>query len=248
MKKFLWVFIILSSTAGFCQNAALLFKEKYFKVGLELGTNVMFTKNTSNPNQYKWTPFQTGNFGLVYNFYQKNDFNFKISALYSAFDLTEKASYRLENGSVLVSETSSGPYALLIFPLETEYYIKLNDRAHLSLNSGVEFTVNPNGKDEGFSSSGVSSGGFTSQTNVTEYSRDSPLYFGLNAGVSLNLSTKPLLIKLTAKYHYQLENYIYEGIATTDINGNSSVSRHNITGDYIGFGATFIPSKNLLKW
>lgn len=241
------ILLLLVSSFGFSQNAEYLFKEKYFKLGLELGSNLMFTENTSNPNLYEWVPFQTLNFGLVYNFYQKNNLNIKIAAIYSSFDLKEQKFYKLNNGNVISIETASGPYSLLIFPLETEYYFKLTDKTYFSLNSGIEFTFNPYGKDEGYSLSGFSSEGYSSQTSVVEYSREFPIYFGLNLGLSLNLATKPMLLKFNTKYHYQFENYIYEGIATTNINGDTSISKHNVTGNYIGIGLTIIPNKNIFK-
>ena len=70
MKKVFLFTALLISVLGYSQNAEILFKEKYSKVGLELGLNKMYTKNSPNPASFEWTPSTSFSFGLTYNFYQ----------------------------------------------------------------------------------------------------------------------------------------------------------------------------------
>lgn len=248
MKKiFLFTSLFISILAK-SQNAEILFKEKYSKVGLELGLNKMYTKNTPNPASFEWTPTTSFSFGLTYNFYQQKNYNFKVSALYSMFDKNSQFIITDNKGNKWRSAGSDGPYNLFMFPLEAEYYFKIANKTYFSISPGLEVTFNPYGRDEGYSlDAGGIGGGAIVKVETIEYSRNSPWYFGLNLGAAISLSTKPMLIKFNAKYHYQFEDYIYEGMATTTIDGNTSSSKHQLTGNYLGFGISIIPNKKLFK-
>lgn len=245
MKKIILLFTFLVTITFYSQNAEVLFKENYSKMGLELGNNQLFTKNTPNPALYEWLPSNSFTFGLTYNFYQKENFNFKASLLYASFNQNTQFVVAGNEGTQSVNNSSTGPYSLLMLPLDMEYYFKISDKSYFSLNTGVELTFNPYGSDEGFSGEGSGSNGNYTSIETYEYSKAFPLFFGFNLGASYNLATKSMLLKFNAKYHNQFQGYIYEGISTITVNGVSSQAKQNLTGDYFGFGVTIIPHKNV---
>lgn len=248
MKYFYLLLSAVYAQAAHAQHAENLFRGQYARLALEAGSNKLLTTNTYNPSLYQWTASYTGNIGLTWNFRQRGNMNYKISAIYSAFNLRESVSYNpLNPESVVTVNFSSGPYTLLLLPLEAEYYAKLTGKTYLSFAAGPEFTVNPLGKDEGRSMVSIGSGTNSTRTNVTEYARSLPVYLGFNAGVSIGFATRAMLLKLYVKYHYQFEDYIYQGDAVTRLNGATSFSQHRLTGNYAGFGITVVPNKSLFK-
>src|SRR5436190_23971767 len=128
MRKTLLFAAAFFSILGYSQNAEILFKEKYSKIGLELSLNKMYTKNTPNSASFEWTPSTSFSFGLTYNFYQKKNYNFKVSALYSMFDKNSQFIVTDNNGNKMIYTGSDGPYNLFMFPLEAEYYFKIADK------------------------------------------------------------------------------------------------------------------------
>jgi hypothetical protein len=247
MKQLTVLLALLATSTFYSQNAEVLFKEKYSKVGLELGINKMYTSNTPNPALFEWLPSKTFTLGVSYNFYQKENFNFKLSFLYSSFSQNTQFVTSTTAGYQLINSSSTGPYSLFMLPFETEYIFKISDKYYYSLISGVELTYNPNGSDGGFSEEGSGSGGNFTSIETVEYARNFPLYIGFNLGASFTIATKPMLLKLNVKYHYQFEEYIYEGISTITVNGVSTQAKQSITGNYFGFGVSILPNKNWFK-
>jgi hypothetical protein len=73
------------------------------------------------------------------------------------------------------------------------------------------------------------------------------LYYCFNFGFSVGYALKPMLIKFNVKYNYQFDEYLYPGITRIDRDGLQSASKHQVTGDYLGFGITIIPRKNISR-
>jgi hypothetical protein len=247
MKQLLLIGLMLTVSVLNSQHAEHLFREKYSRVGFEFGIQDFFITNHIPSGQYLWASAKTGNFGLGYNFYQNGNLSYKVSALYSFGNLQDEV--LVENLKSYVRKNMSIQYFEWIFlPIEIEYLVKLAEKFYFSPVTGIEIMVNPHGEDRGGSGWYINSTNSYIEINtVSSAKKYIPVYLGFNFGFSVNYALKPMLIKLNVKYHYQLEDYIYEGITGITDNGNVSFAKHNITGDYFGFGIAIVPNKNFFR-
>ena len=232
------------------QIAEELFKTKYSKIGLEVGSQKMYAKNQTNAAQYTWLTSQSVFFGFNYNFYQRKNLNLKVAITYSLFDQRSEHLVLDGNGTPIAkSGFEDGPYNLFSMPVDAEYFFRIKNNLLLTLNSGIEFTFNPYGRDEGtlMNASGIN--GFLTEINSTDKAPNFPLDIGANVGISLAIASKPMLIKVNIKYHENFNSYIYQGNSTIIVNG-TTVATNNIsslTGDYFGFGISINPNKNFFR-
>ena len=244
MKKKIFLAIIFICNYSQSQYSEIFFKQKYSKIGLEVGTQNMYVRNSANSANFQWTNSSAVNVGLSYNFYQKKNYNFKVGILFSFFDINEKFIVFDNSGGSIIYQGSTGPYSLFLIPLESEYFIKITEKIYFSITPGIEVAFNHYGSDEGKSISGGGIAGNITKIESNEFSRDFPIYFGANFGAAISLETKPMLLKFNVKYHKQFEDFIYRANSTINVNGNNSNASQNLTGDYLGFGISIFPNKN----
>ena len=89
MKKTLFTITLLTMIITCnAQIAEEIFKTKYSKIGLEVGSQKMFAKNQTNAAQYIWLTSQSVFFGFNYNFYQRKNLNLKAAITYSLFEFS----------------------------------------------------------------------------------------------------------------------------------------------------------------
>lgn len=251
MKKTLFTiaFFAIITTSN-AQIAEELFKTKYSKIGLEVGSQILFTKNQTNAAQYKWLTSQSVFFGFNYNFYQRKNLNLKVAITYSLFDQSDDYLVLDGSGTALMKAGSEGgPYNLFSMPIDAEYFFRVKSNLLLSVNTGLEFTYNMYGSDEGISRTARGVNGFITDINSVEKAPDFPLYLGVNAGLSFSIASKPMLLKFNVKYHKNFNSYLYEATSKIEINGISvaNENKSSLTGDYFGLGISINPNKNFFR-
>jgi hypothetical protein len=248
--KPLLAFILFASTVSVtAQNAEYLFREYYSRLGIDIDYRYMFVTNIGNDNTYYWDPMHSGGFGLQYNFNQNGDVNFRISGQYVIGEIREKIK---ANGDVTQKIGVMNQSQLITLPFEIEYYLKLNNKFFTSFTAGPVLVLNTMWRYDftGVSDFEVQYAGDTTgyYTGIyPKYRLPILLYYGFNFGFSFSYALKPMLIKFNVKYHYQFDEFLYQGITRIDRDGLQNASKHEVTGDYLGFGITIIPNKNLLK-
>jgi hypothetical protein len=249
MKQILTYLLLVSSGAINAQNAEYLFREKYSRLGLDLGYRYMFVTNFGNDNTYYWDPMHTAGFGIQYNFNQNDDVNFRISAHYVIGKISEKMKTA---GSITRKSGIMNQSQMITFPIEMEFCLKLNNKFYASFSTGPEVMFNTMRRYgfTGYSDYEVQYDGNTTgyYTGIyPKYRLPILLYYGYNLGFSFSYALNPILIKFNVKYNYQFDEYLYQGITRIDRDGLQNASKHQVTGDYMGFGITIIPRKKLSK-
>ena len=244
MKKLFIFATVLLFNCGNAQIAEQLFKEEYSKVGLEVITHLMYSNNTKNIAAYKWVPSQSLGIGATYNFYQKKNLNLKVAVFFSMFDLN--TTYTATN-SINIQQTIfnvHGQYALFSAPIDAEYYFKINSNTLFSVQAGPKITVNHYGLDEGRTVSGTNN----TSVETIDFSKKFPVFIGVNVGASVSFLSKSALVKLNVKYHRSLSDFIYKGNSTITVNSVDSFSTQLLTGNYLGFGLSIFPHKELFNF
>lgn len=210
----------------------------------------MPTTNEANSASIYYPTQKAFDLGLEYNFYQHKNFNFKAAFIWRP--------YNLKNSSFLKKEDTGqkrdaggnytiGPYEQFKIPILAEYTIPLSNKLSASLLLGPELIIYPN--DDGYGSSL-----FETKDKIEigyreiDKSQEKTISIGLNTGVSINLKTKPVLIKTNLIFHYQPEP-LYTVTATMQnlLQSPNTISKHTIKGNYLLFGFTIIPSKTIFK-
>lgn len=249
MKTGLILFFLVSAYASNSQNAAYLYRNNYFRLGVDIDYRIMFSSNYSPDNIYYWKALQTVGFGVQYNFYQKDNLNFRTSALYVIGNIREQIKENDIDGDIIKTGNIE-QVRLVTLPIELEYYLKLNDKFFISPFTGFELLVNTL---KPYSYAGSTTIEIQNGENTTKYSTvirtnyEIPVYYGFNFGCSISYELQPVLIKFNVKYHYQFGDYLYRGLTRIEKNGFYTASKHQITGEYLGFGITIIPRKNLSR-
>jgi predicted glycosyltransferase involved in capsule biosynthesis len=81
MKLILITLFLTAMISVNSQHAENLFKDYYLRFGLDLSYREMFAKNIGY-DEYMWHSVKMGGFGIQYNFYQKENLNFRITPQY----------------------------------------------------------------------------------------------------------------------------------------------------------------------
>jgi hypothetical protein len=249
MNKILTFLLLFTAGTTTAQNAEYLFREKYSRLGLDLGYRYMFVTNYGNDNTYYWDPMHSAGFGLQYNFNQNGYVNFRISANYVIGEIREKIETQ---GTVTQKIGIMDMSQMITLPFEMEYYLKLNNKFFTSFSTGPEVMFNTMWRygTIGYSVYEVQIDDNTKGYYTVIWPEDRLpilLYCGFNFGVSIGYTLKPMLIKFNVKYNYQFDQFLYQGITRIETGSLQNASKHQVTGDYLGFGITIIPRKKLSR-
>lgn len=233
-------------------NSSKNLYNQYNKFGLVLGMSFLPTYNETNAINYHYPTQKSYEIGLEYNFYQIKNYYFKASLLWRTYRMRQTQYFKNEDTGypfqVPYGTYIDGPYNQFKIPIVVEYNINLNKNFSIALNVGPEVLIYAEDPSSGI--------GYYFDENLDEVigyretgkSKNGSLFFGINSGLSINLKTKPFLIKPYFTYHYQPEA-IYTNVVKTEnlLVSENTVSTHKIKGNYFLFGITIHPSKTLFK-
>lgn len=219
--------------------------DKYHKFGVFVGGGIVTTTNESNGMAYDLHNIRAGNLGVEYNFYQTYNFNFKVSLIWRT--------YMIKTSWVFSENTSGGPYRMWTqwsgdenqykIPFTAEYFLPLGKKSSINFGLGTEFLITPQYPGYGSSIRYPGEAGFRQRS----YFSNDWFYLGFNLSIGLNIETEPFLLKPTFTYHYQPTTLFYQIVTTQNLKVENTISTHEITGNYVMFGLTIIPSRNLFK-
>lgn len=246
MKLLLISLLMTTAITVNSQHAENLFRDYYMKFGLELGYREMFAKNKGY-DEYMWHSVKMGGFGIQYNFYQKENLNFRISPQYHFGVFKDEFVYFTPGWTW--REMFVDDIGFIALPFETEYFFKLNDRFYFSPSVGFElmapikFYYYETGltktiKDYINDAESV----IVRKTSPNERNQI-PVYCGLNLGFSIDYVLRPMLLRFNVKYNYMLGEGFYRATTVVNNNGVINTSSQKITGNYAGVGVTIIPKK-----
>lgn len=252
MKNCLVFLALFSSFATFAQEkqsiSDSLFGE-YYKIGLFVGTSTLFVENESNAIDFAYRNTQTFELGLEYNFYQWRNLNFKTAFIYRNHKMISFKRFKGEDTTLsydFSGTTKWGPYEQYKFSVLAEYLIPLSQKLSVNVNIGPEITFFPNSESSGSHFAILSDG--TEVGNTHEGESPNPISAGMNIGIGLNFKMPHFLLRPVLSFHFQTNNLFTDVVTTQNLQvSENTVSEHSVTGNYLMFGMSILPSKSLFK-
>lgn len=238
--------IILAQEKAFTDN----FFDSYTKIGLSVGTSILFTENENNAVDFEYLNINTFEIGLSYNFLNKNNFIFSTNALLRSHNNENNEKFKKEDidkNYDFSRRIAVGTYNEYKLSLIADYFFKINKDI---------FGFGGLGPEVGFASNVYSMGASFVIDNENRIERgytekgdyNKNIFLGANIRLGLTFLTKPILIQPYLEYHYQ-PNVMYTNLVKTQnlkISQNT-VSQHSYTGNYLMFGLKIIPSRSLFR-
>lgn len=223
---------------------------KYHKIGITTGMSILYVTNQENAMEYKYLNQKAFNLGLTYNFYQAGNFNFKVSTLWRIYSIKSTQRLKKEDTNLpldVAGTLTVGDYEQFLVPVMAEYFWAIGKKLSVSFSLGPEFTIYPEDPGSGASFFVTKNGTEIGYTDKGD-SKDGWLYIGVNVSLGLNIETGPLLLRPTFTFHYQPET-LYTNVVTTQnlLVSENTVSKHEITGNYVMFGISILPSRDLFR-
>ena len=250
---FLATFLFLNS---YSQEAEKIFHNKYSKLSFvfQPSTITSFYSSNTNGSSYPSIKFDDSGslqFGLYYNFAQKNNFNFKTGLIAKEFNplFTLNVNDQDIGYGIGYSLTEINPCKAFILsvPIKTEYFYKINGKLNFVIGGGLNLNLYT-GCGETTTHVTVESNTegrkiFTAVTNQEQITFSSELSFGVN------YKTKFALLQLEAFYNRNLIQYpatgryfIYDLRNSADVQGDFSID-----GNFYGLSLNISPKKGWLK-
>jgi len=241
------VLIISTSFYGFSQVENLSRQKNKF--GLTLSLDEVTFSNTPNSSIYYNRDNRTvASAGFKYNFRQMKSLpNANISVGLKIRHLTFQTEYRINADDLdLNSDFSSirqdSPYWTYHLPINLDYVLAKTKNSEFYATAGLEFQFY-----------GITEGTETfNQLSVREIpiiintvsEHQSPLTYGLNAGIGFNLYTnRGSMYQIGAQYHYHFQTMERSTITATNLAfSDTAKSEHNWRNNSFGLTFSYFPS------
>lgn len=193
-------------------------------------------------------------FGFFYNFYQKNNFNFKAGIIAKSFIPTFNlhipndilnAGYDYSSGldhfemanQFVISET-----------FKTEYFYNITDKLNLVMGLGISLDIRTSGGNDRLTVAVYDYNQETYQTIFSVESDEQQVTGSIDFSLGLNYKTNLGLFQLEFFSNSQLLSYPKQGIYQFHLNQKEpQTGVYTIKGDYIGLAVIFTPAHGWLK-
>lgn len=253
------IFILCTHTKIYSQTAEKLFGENLSKFSLVLqpsllkGYDIGTSYDVSSPNISFNTTFSP-QFGFFYNFYQKNNFNFKAGLIVKTFDPTFNINISNEDlnaGYDYSEKLSSFEIAnQFVFSqiVKTEYFIPINNNLNLAVGLGMSLDIRTSrGDDELY----VLVFDYNEQKERTFFmvnSTERQVTGSLDVSLGVNYKTNIGLFQIEFFNNSQLLSYPKTGVYQFYLDNNQTKTGvYTIKGNYNGLALIFTPRKGWLK-
>src|SRR5690554_938125 len=262
-RTIVFIFFILSiSIKLYSQTAEKLFGEETTNFsfvlqpsilkGYDVGISYDVTLDNSPSISFN-NPFSS-QFGFFYNFYQKNNFNFKAGVIVKTFNPTFNINISNEDlnaGYGYSDELSHFEMAnQFIFSqtVKTEYFFPINNKLSCVIGLGVSLDIRTSGGNDVLS---VAVFDYNEQTYHTFFivdSNEQQVTGSLDVSLGVNYKTAIGLFQLEFFNNSQLITYPKEGVFQFNLDNNEKkMGVYTIKGNYNGLALIFSPAKGWLK-
>jgi hypothetical protein len=240
----------------YSQEAEKIYHEDYSKLSFVFQPSRItgfYSANTNGSSYPSITFDDSGSlqFGIYFNFAQKNNFNFKTGLIAKEFNPLFTLNVNDEDIGYGTGYSLSGinPTNAFIFsiPIKAEYFYKINDKLNFVVGGGLNLNLFTGGGEttsEVFVTSETEGRKiFNAITNQEQITFSGEISFGVN------YKTKFALIQLEAFYNRNLLQYpatgryfIYDLENSADVEGDFTID-----GNFYGLSLNISPKKGWLK-
>lgn len=259
MRASILLALILCHLPAFGQDTSNGLFAGYWKVGFSSNRTSYFAKNEPNSVDYKLYNQNMFNVGLVWDFYQKGNHNFKVSILKNIKNW-ESAYLRIKAEDVPFPEDTPD-YSEITSIRSTnyqwkanvlyEYFVRLNNKIYLSGAVGPEFLYYPAIREGGALGIGWNEDGETILIRVKEQTeRVKNINPGIKEEISIYFSTEKVgLFQLKVGGFWGFNDYQITKVHAFNLAVSpESYSTHTIKGYYWDFGISYyLPKKKKNK-
>ena len=238
------------------QEAEKIYHEDYSKLSFVFQPSRItgfYSANTNGSSYPSITFDDSGSlqFGIYFNFAQKNNFNFKTGLIAKEFNPLYTLNVNDEDigYGIGYSLTGINPTNAFIFsiPIKAEYFYKINNKLNFVIGGGLNLNLYTGGGEttthifvESFTESRRISTAVTNQEQIT---------FSGEISFGVNYKTKFALFQLEAFYNRNLIQYpatgryfIYDLENSSDVEGDFTID-----GNFYGLSLNISPKKGWLK-
>ncbi len=254
------IFILCIPTKIHSQTAEKLFGENLSKISLVLQPSLLKGYEVGagyegNSPSISFNKDFSAQFGFFYNFYQKNNFNFKAGVIVKTFKPTFNIKISNEdlNAGYDYSEYLSGFEIANQFifsqTVKTEYFIPINNNLNFAVGLGMSLDIRTGG-----------GGGDELSAVVFDYSKQKErIFFNVNSteqqvtgsldvSLGVNYKTNIGLFQVEFFNNSQLLSYPKTGVYEFYLDKNQTKTGvYTIKGNYNGLALIFTPRKGWLK-
>lgn len=251
----LFFFILSFSNLIYSQEAERLFKTDYSKISLIIQPaklNGFYVSSNSSPTISFNDTFSL-QFGLIYNFGQYKNFNFKTGIVAKPFrpffDIiisNEELNAGYDYSSELTQFDLSNQYVFSEI-LGAEYFYPLSNKLNVVVGLGVSLDIRTSGGNQLLSVSVYDYNTSEDKTILIIDSNEQQVTGSADLSLGLNYKTKFGLFQFTVFNNSQLLSYAKSGVYQFEnLNNNETKTGvYNVKGNYFGLNLAFSPKK---KW
>ncbi|WP_447636342.1 hypothetical protein [Flavobacterium microcysteis] len=256
------IFMLCINTKIYSQTAEKLFGENLSKFSLVLQPSLLKgydvgpgydVSSNGSPNISFNTNF-SAQFGFFYNFYQKNNFNFKAGVIVKTFNPTfniKISNEDLNAGYDYSQNLSSFEIAnQFIFSqtVKTEYFIPINNNLNFAVGLGMSLDIRTSGGDDELSVIVIDYNEQKGRTFFMVNSTEQQVTGSLDVSLGVNYKTNIGLFQIEFFNNSQLLSYPKEGVYEFYLDNNQTKTGvYTIKGNYNGLALIFTPKKGWLK-
>lgn len=256
------VFILCINAKSHSQTAEKLFGGESTKFsfvlqpsilkGYDVGISYDVTSDNSPSISFN-NPF-SAQFGVFYNFYQKNNFNFKAGLIVKTFNPTFNINISNEDLNAGYDYSDDLSYFEIanqfIFSqtMKTEYFLPISNNLSCVIGLGVSLDIRTSGGNDYLSVAVFDYNEQTYRTFFVVSSNEQQVTGSLDASLGVNYKTNIGLFQLEFFNNSQLITYPKSGVFQFNLDNNETkMGVYTIKGNYNGFALIFSPNKGWLK-
>lgn len=254
------IFILCIPTKIYSQTAEKLFGENLSKISLVLQPSLLKGYEVGagyegNSPSISFNKDFSAQFGFLYNFYQKNNFNFKAGVIVKTFNPTFNIKISNEdlNAGYDYSEYLSGFEIANQFifsqTVKTEYFIPINNNLNFAVGLGMSLDIRTGGGGDDELSAVVFD--YSKQKERIFFnvnSTEQQVTGSLDVSLGVNYKTNFGLFQIEFFNNSQLLSYPKTGVYEFYLDNNQTKTGvYTIKGNYNGLALIFTPRKGWLK-
>lgn len=256
------IFMLCITTKIYSQTAEKLFGENVSKFSLVLQPSLLkgydvgpgYDESSDSSPNISFNTIFSAQFGFFYNFYQKNNFNFKAGVIVKTFNPTFdiKISNEDLNAGYDYSENLSGFEIANQFvfsqTVKTEYFIPISNNLNLAVGLGMSLDIRTSGGNDELSALVFDYNQQRERVFFTVNSNEQQVTGSLDVSLGVNYKTNIGLFQIEFFNNSQLLSYPKIGVYEFYLNNNQTKTGvYTIKGNYNGFALIFTPQKGWLK-
>ncbi|MBC8644100.1 hypothetical protein H9W95_08690 [Flavobacterium lindanitolerans] len=241
------------------QTAEKLFGENLSKISLVLQPSLLKGYEVGagyegNSPSISFNKDFSAQFGFLYNFYQKNNFNFKAGVIVKTFNPTFNIKISNEdlNAGYDYSEYLSGFEIANQFifsqTVKTEYFIPINNNLNFAVGLGMSLDIRTGGGDDELSAVVFDYSKQKERIFFNVNSTEQQVTGSLDVSLGVNYKTNIGLFQIELFNNSQLLSYPKTGVYEFYLDNNQTKTGvYTIKGNYNGLALIFTPRKGWLK-